>query len=319
MRSPQTEGKWVKRFMYEMLVVLADVGLTVQNLLTKLYQKRAGDGMEAGMLFNALLGGFGALIFFVAEGFRMEFTWYSLLMGVLIALCSVIYTVIGFKIMAMGYVAVYSLFLMLGVMILPYLFGVLFLNEPASPLRWVGLVLLVVSIALSGGVENVKGGSSRTYLLLCVLVFLLNGVLGILSKLHQIETVQPTISDISFVTLNGLIKLVLCGSCYLVLRLRRRRQYAAAAADPEQKEKISWKSMLLLVGIVFLTAAVSGAAYLLQLIGNTHLPASVMYPILTGGTIVITAVAGLLVYRERLSRKGWIGIALCFGATLLFL
>ena len=79
--------------MYEMLVVLADVGLTVQNLLTKLYQKRAGDGMEAGMLFNALLGGFGALIFFVAEGFRMEFTWYSLLMGVLIALCSVIYDI----------------------------------------------------------------------------------------------------------------------------------------------------------------------------------------------------------------------------------
>ena len=68
-----------------------------------------------------------------------------------------------------------------------------------------------------------------------------------------------------------------------------------------------------------LSAVLSAVGYLMQLIGAAHLPAVAIYPIVTGGVVVLTALAGLAFFRERLSVKGWVSIALTFGATVLFM
>lgn len=58
---------------------------------------------------------------------------------------------------------------------------------------------------------------------------------------------------------------------------------------------------------------------MMQLIGASSLPASVMFPIVTGGTVILSSVAGSVVFREKLSSKQWAGIVLCFIGTVLFL
>ena len=71
--------------------------------------------------------------------------------------------------------------------------------------------------------------------------------------------------------------------------------------------------------LVPLYSAIGTVSSLLQLEGAKNLPASVLYPMITGGTIVLTGLFALLFFGEKLSKRGWIGIGLCLLGTCLFL
>lgn len=303
---------------YYLLVFLSVIGLAANFCLTKLYQNHAGAGMRVSVIFNIITGAFTAAIFFiingVMNGFSLEITSFSLLMAALLILFCGAYALIGFKIISIGSMAVYTMFLMLGGMMLPYFFGLIYLNEEFSYLRLVGLALMVVAIALSGGDggNEQKKKHSLVFFSLCLIVFCLNGGGSIVSKIHQLPQNEAlTIAPTAFVMLAGIIRFLSFSLLYLGLWLRDRRKPREDVAPIQMSPKI--------VGIMFAFSAVDGLSYLLQLIGAAHLPASVLYPMITGGSVVLTAIAGLLFFKQKLSARAIVGIALCFIATLLFL
>ena len=65
--------------------------------------------------------------------------------------------------------------------------------------------------------------------------------------------------------------------------------------------------------------AAEGVFYGLQLMGAKALPATVLYPLVTGGSIVFSAFSGMIFLREKLSRRQITSIILCVAGTLLFL
>ena len=145
---------------YYFLVLVAVVALAVSFCLTKKYQKNAGDGFIYGLLFNILCGFLTAVCFlviaWVIDGNALRLTLFSVILAVLMAVFSGAYTIIGFRIMAHGSVAIYTLFLMLGGMMLPYFYGLLFLSERFSVLRLCGLILMVLSLSLSATASSQK-------------------------------------------------------------------------------------------------------------------------------------------------------------------
>lgn len=60
-------------------------------------------------------------------------------------------------------------------------------------------------------------------------------------------------------------------------------------------------------------------SYMLQLIGAESLPASVLYPFITGGSIILTSFAGVAFLKEKLTIRQWMAVTACFVGTLLFL
>ena len=84
----------------------------------------------------------------------------------------------------------------------------------------------------------------------------------------------------------------------------------------EETAKLPIKAV---IPVVILAAAADGFSYMLQLMGASNLPATVLYPLVTGGSVILSAIAGLVVYKEKLNFRQWLGIALCFAGTLLFL
>ncbi len=275
--------------------------------------------MRVSVIFNIITGAFTALIFFfingAMNGFAIDLTPFSLLMAALLILFCGAYALIGFKIISMGSMAVYTMFLMLGGMMLPYVFGLIYLNEEFSYLRLIGLLLMVVAIALSGteGGGEQKKKSSILFFLMCLIVFCLNGSGSIVSKIHQLPQNEAlTISPTAFVMLAGIIRFVGFSLIYVGLCIHDRRkpiEYVPATVKLTPK----------IIGIMFAFSAVDGLSYLLQLIGAANLPATVLYPMITGGSVVLTAVAGLLFFKQKLDLKATIGIVLCFIATLFFL
>jgi multidrug transporter EmrE-like cation transporter len=57
----------------------------------------------------------------------------------------------------------------------------------------------------------------------------------------------------------------------------------------------------------------------LQLFAAGTLDATIQFPILTGGTIIFTAVAGRVFFKEKFTGKILAGLAMSLAGTLMFL
>ncbi len=290
---------------YYLLLLLADGLLALNFAVTKAYQRQAGAALTAGLWFNLLLGLITAVAFWAGNGFRVEVSPYSVAMAAAAAALGVGYTLVGFQILRRDSVALYTVFLMCGGMTVPYLWGLLFLGEAVSWRGILGLLLILVSVWLTHG-----GGkcADRRQLGLCGLVFLLNGFVSVVSKEHQVH--PGGVSAVSFLVLNSSFKAIFSGALLLGLRLRRPSAGVSAAPVPLTLSVVGW---------IALSALLGGGSYLCQLVAAAALPATVVYPIVTGGSILLTVAAGWIFFRERVSGKMWIGIGLCILGTGLFI
>ncbi len=294
------------------LVGIATLLLAFEFACSKKYQINEGTDISAGLKFNALSGLLTIVVFFALSGFKIEFSLFSLLMAFAMATCTAVYSIIGFRVLKMGNMSVYSMFLMSGGMLLPYIFGLAFLGETINPFRIVGIIVILVAVVLS----NFGKMSFRPSLLvICLAVFLLNGCVSIISKCHQangeLELIQnfETVGSTAFVMYSGLGKFVLSSVALLFCKKPKN-------AVPQKKTFFASKlSFLIILG----AAAIGGVSYMLQLIGAKTLPATVLYPMVTGGSIIFSSLSGLIFFKEKLSVYQIISIVLCFIGTLLFL
>ncbi len=329
---------------YYLYITAAVVLLALQFSTNKAYGLRRGDGAKASLIFASACGYASAVITFVIAslsegGFR--FTPFSLLMGAIMASLSCAYTLIGFKIMAIGDMSVFMMFLMLGGMMLPYIFGVTVLGEfrDAEPwriaLRVLGLILLTVSMIFPAAARKKTGKRGGLFILLCAAVFVLNGFASIVSKTHQTAGFWPyvTANAPSYACMGNFMNGVISTVCLLILRLREKRPAAPdAGKDAEtpapdgtaKRAGIPAKALVpagigTIALIIAANALCNGVSYTLQLVSASELPASVLYPMVTGGSIVLSAVAGRIFFGEKPDRITLFGLLLSFAATFFFL
>lgn len=287
--------------MNYILVLISTMLLACNFAVSKRYQLNEGACMETGLRFNMFLGLTTGVIFFALSGFRVEFSWFSLLMALGMSSCAAAYTILGFSVMKAGNMAVYTLFLMSGGMILPYIYGVAFLDESLTVLRILGLLFILGAVVLTNKSDRPV---PKKILLLCVAIFVFNGFVSIFSKAHQISQRYAAVNSIDFVLYTGIVKFVL--SFVILLFCKKERQVWSFSKK---------SSLLLAVG----SAALSGVSYSFQLIGAKELPATVLYPMITGGAVIFSAVSGRVFFKEKPTKAQLISIILCFIGTLLFL
>jgi multidrug transporter EmrE-like cation transporter len=175
--------------------------------------------------------------------------------------------------------------------------------------------LLITALVLSSRAGENKTESQKCgkgfYIALCGIVFFLNGMVSIFSKVHQIETTAPKASTQGFIVLANLANLFLSSSILSVHMLGGRN----SAGTP-----VPWKAKFkIILGITLISAAIGGGSYMLQLIGAARLPATVLYPMITGGSLVFTAIAAWAAFGEKLSFYTILSIFLAMAGTLMFL
>ncbi len=289
--------------MQYIMLVIAAMLLGADFAVNKVYQKAYGSSIGSSLTFNMLSGIFTAIFFFVIGGFKAEFTVFSALMAAMSALFVASYKLIGFKILnSSGKISIYTTYLMTGGMTLPYIWGILFMNEPFKIARMIGLFIMILGIALPNIMSGRINGGKKV-LTMCFAVFALNGGVSIISKIHQTEAVYECVSTSGFVVLSGIFTAVFA---------------AVALYFTHSEVKISL-SVEKKMAIIATSAAIGGASHMLQLIGAANLPATVLYPLVTGGSIIFSALADLIFFREKLSLSQILSVIICFSGTLFFL
>lgn len=276
-------------------VLLAAVTMfSFQFLFNGIFEKEYGNGLRAMLVFSAGSSLVGFLILFVINGFRFEFTWFSALMAFLAALDSIGYTYFSLKSLGRINLSLYSMFSMLGGMILPSVVGILFYNEELTVGKGICYALLMLSLLLSS-----KKGEKKSGYIYYMGVFVLNGMSGVLSTIFQNAPYEKT-SAAGYSMLIALTALVIC----LVFL-----PFVKGSG-----ERLTKKAVVSMGGYGVLCRV---GNYLL-LIALAHLPASAQYPFVTGGVMIISTIISLFT-KNKPSKREIAGVAISFAALVILM
>ena len=159
----------------------------------------------------------GILLFLGIGQFQMQFTIRSFFWAIVMAGVMLPYYILSIKILSIGSLAIYSMYMMLGGMLVPFFYGVLFLHEELSWGKIVGTILLTLSIVLQSYTQKEdaesKNKNKTLFTVLCLLIFFINGMTGVVCKAHQIHS--TAIDEISFTVLY--CSLIVIFSLFLLL------------------------------------------------------------------------------------------------------
>lgn len=302
------------------LITLSAVCVAAQFTFNKLYQKSIVKSTKELLLFPLITAAIATLLFLCLNGFSIAYSSFSVILAAAETLILFLSMLCGIFVVKWGRVSVYTVFMMLGGMFLPYLYGVIFLDEAIGAFEIAGMVILIAGLFLSVIPDKKEKAEKpkRRFYIFCFAVFCLNGGVSIVSKVHQIgEEAVPT-QD--FMILLYSFQFVLALLCFFVYLAYFRKKSDEPEANEERGSVVASKKIILLaLGIGLGYALFSGAGYLLQLNAAKTLPATMLYPFITGGSILFSTLAARIFFKEKINFFTWISLALMLGGTILFI
>ena len=176
-------------------------------------------------------------------------------------------------------------------LIVQVLISIVFFKEQPEILQILGIFICLVAVILM----NLEKGQTAIHFKLGLFLILLNsGLCDGMSKIHE-ELGNGLLSE-HFLFYTFGVALILC-----VMLMAAK------------KEKIGWKDVGF--GILLGVPNYFSARFLLKALND--LAAVVVFPTFSVSTVVVITLAGLMIFKEKLSKKQWIGIGMILIALIL--
>lgn len=277
--------------LYYGLVSIAVVMFGFQFFFNDKFEKNSPEGLRP--ILKLTLGGniAGLAVLFIINKCRFEFTLFSLIVALAGALDGIACTFCSIKALGKINLSLYSLFTMLGGMVLPFAAGIAFFDEKLTLGTAVCFVLCAVSLLFT--VEKGNKNSGAVYY---IGVFIFNGLSGVISTVYQ-RMDYPKISETGYSVLKAAAVIAICG----VLLLFNR----------EKNQKFNRAALISTGGNGILNCV----ANLLLLFSLAKLPASAQYPMVTGGVMIVSTIIAFFTPNKPKKRE-IIAVALSFIGIL---
>lgn len=276
-----------------LLIILASV---TQSATTKLFNR----GSSHSAVFNAVKACTALLLFALMAVVDFTFhlptvgfgVWYG------ISLCVSMYT--GYQALCRGPMALTGMLVSFSV-IIPLIWGITVGNETLKSLQYPALILLFLAIILTNA-DKVKAKKTVQtnyclWLLFVGITFACNGICSILQKQHQ--TLYPEAYSREFM----LFAMLLCSVAFLISALRK--------ISPKEIKEIKGKWYGVLSGLA------NGIANFLTLVLAGMENASVLFPVISAGTLLAALLCGKILFKEKLKANHYVALAAGIVAVVL--
>lgn len=285
------------------LCTMAATKVTIQGAFAKKIVHNVHDALlYNGMIFLAsaiiflpgFLGSVPALLSGEYTGNFGMTALFAVMMGVLSVLFQVIYVFA----LSSGPVSL-TVLLNNFSMLIPIILSAVVFSEPFGILRIVATGLVILSFVLNVKKEGDTKVNTR-WLLFVLITFLCNAATVVVQKVYT-KTQPVDISSFLFVSYFSAT--ILAGCLLIFFRCRNiKRSFQMTPSIP-------------------LSAGAIGVILGLFQALNTHATATIdgtlLFPVYNGGVTVLLSLAGVLLFRERLSAVKWIGVGVGILAIVL--
>ncbi len=268
-------------------------GVAFQNVIKKPYAKKMSD---RGIYSFVLLSGIAAMLFFLLTS--RELAWNSGLIAYSAGF-AVAYTaanVFSIEAIAHGSLSLSSLIISYSLMI-PTVYGLIFLNDPVGAGFISGMVLLAVSLFT----VNRRGGSSPVtlkWLIYVFLAFLGNGMCSVVQKMQQLAF------DGGYKNEFMILSLAISSVLLVIAVIKKERKDIRCAV-------MSGWHMAVGCGIA------NGIVNLFVMILSGRMPVSLMFPLISAGGIIVTFFVSRYLYKEKLTKTQLAGFVIGVASVVL--
>lgn len=263
--------------------------------LNDIYRKKNGSSIKISLQFSLVgsLAGFAVLT--LVNGFKFEFTPFTLIMAILASINGFAFTFCSFKALDRINLSLYSLFSMLGGMVLPFLQGILFYGEKITVAKLVCFLFITVALILT-----VEKGERKNGTIYYLFIFVLNGMSGVLSKFFA----EADYAKASAAGYTNMISI-----CSVVIS-------ATLLATVSRKGQAGCKFSLLGTAIGAAHGILNRSANLILVAALAHVDASVQYPMVTGGVMIVSTLISFFMANKP-SKKEILSIFVAYSGLLL--
>lgn len=261
-------------------------------ILFKLFDRYKVDNLQA-IVVNYLVAGscgfqFSGLTISTQEIIQLDWLYIAFLIG---SIFVIVFNMVATGAQKIG-MAITTVANKMSV-ILPVIASFFLYGDKITLLKIGGIILALIGVYLST-MNGKKLNFDRSYLWLLALVFFGQGVADILFNYAQEIYVKPSEAEI-FISMLFFAAFV-TGSLILLTKVMQK------------KEKLKAKNLLW--GIALGIPNYLTVFYFFRALESGFMESSQVYPILNMGVIVMSAITGFLLFREKLSTRNWIGIGL---------
>ncbi len=282
--------------MEYLLVPLCIVTMTVQNVFNKQYNLKHYCGTFKYALFSV----FFALLFFVLTTEKISVEPQVLPYSLAFAVAYVSGTVCQLIAIKIGSLAITSLVSSYS-LIIPTLYGLIFLKEPLGTFKLVGLIILAVSLFLvrtQSEKAETKKKISLNWLIFVGIAFIGNGLCSTIQNIQQrrFDGAQ-----------NGDFMVYALTIAFVSLAV------IAAVFEREDFGKFIKKGSFFAAA----TGICNGATNLLVMICIATIASSIFFPLLSGSGLVITFLISTFIYKEKFIPRQLVGLGLGLVSIIL--
>lgn len=276
------------------LLTFTTVGISLQAVLQKEYNRKTGN--KGPLTFSAISVLCACLFFLISGGFDFHFTAGILPYTFGFAASygtAVIMTLLAIKVGPLSLTSLVTSYSL----IVPTLYGLIFLKENVGVLFFIGLAVLCVSLFLMNS-RRPESRITPLWVLFAFLAFAGNGACSTVIMVQQKTFNGQYRSELMVIALLTVSALTACIALFTEKKdigVCVKRGAAPAA----------------LYGVV------NGFCNLMAMVLAVKMNASVMYPIISAGGIILSGIVSVAVYKERLSRGQYIALALGVASVVL--
>ena len=274
--------------MYYGIVIISVLMFGIQFYFNDNYQKESGTGASSVFVSTFVGAVVGVLFLAVINRFDFSLTPFALTWSFVAAINSVLCSICSLKALEKVNLSVYSLFTMLGGMMLPFIAGIAFYSEGITVAKAICVAFVTAALLITINWKKKTGGELYYFG-----IFILNGMSGVLSKIYES-------AELSKVSSGGYSLWVSVMSAAISL--------VALIIIGKRVRVPSFRAILFSAG----GGILNRIANFLLLISLAVLPASVQYPFVTGGVIIVSTAIAALTKRKPAKKEIW---AVCLSFT----
>ena len=184
--------------------------------------------------------------------------------------------------------------------VIPVIFGIIVYKESAGPVKILGIVLALVAVYLSSAKSDNNPVKFKN-LLFPLLLFVGSGLID--TGIKYVETTYVSEGDVPLFLATIFGFAFVLGSFFLLIQMVNGRF------------QFRWKNVI--GGIILGVPNYYSMVFLLKALQTKGMESSTLFTINNVAIVIITTVFALLVFKEKLIKKNWIGISLAVISILL--